>query len=373
MRGPGPWSNDVRKLQHCNSHWQFVRTRPALLRSIANNSLCCNVGIPAASWSKVRIVIQPLVTVILPCFNVAGTVAETIASVQRQTLQDFEIVAVDNNSSDATAAVLARLAAASDRMRVVRQSVQGLSAARNAGIRAAHGRYIAFVDADDLWDPDYLRRQVTNLAESDADVSYCRVRHIDAEGRPTGKVTRPKLRGLTAADLLLSNPCTSLVVVRREVFSRAGLFDEALRRVEDQEWLFRVLACGCKLAGIDAVLASYRMSPGGLSTDTEAMLGGHRRMLDLAEQVAPILVQKHRRVAQAAMLRYCARRSLDQGLTQAAWAYACRMFKAAPDLLVREPRSTLTVLLRIAAAGTRASYRHLRTKLHDRLSTQALR
>src|SRR5262249_55612375 len=104
-----------------------------------------------------------LFSVIIPCFNVVHTVEETVMSVRSQTLQDFEILAVDNKGTDRTVEVLWDIARAEPRLRIVRQSVQGLSAARNAGIREARGRYIAFLDGDDLWDPGYLAAHAANL------------------------------------------------------------------------------------------------------------------------------------------------------------------------------------------------------------------
>ena len=293
----------------------------------------------------------PLITIVMPCFNVAATVAETVESVRRQTLQDFELLAIDNNSTDATGAILESLARGFARMRVIRHPVQGLSAARNAGIRQARGRFVALVDADDVWDAGYLEAHMTNFAGPDIGVSYSRIRHVDWAGYPTGKSTRPKLAGLTAADLLISNPCTSLVVARREVFETAGLFDERLRRVEDQEWLFRVLITGCKLEGLDRVLASYRLSPGGLSANTGAMLESHGQMLEIAEAIAPSLVRRHRRVARATMLRYCSRRSMDHGDGAAARAYLLRMLREAPDLVLRQPQATLSVIVEILTPG----------------------
>ena len=106
-----------------------------------------------------------------------------------------------------------------------------------------------------------LPAHAANLADKSVGVSYARVRMITFEGRPTGEETRPKLEGLTAADLLRTNQCTALVVIRRDVFAAVGLFNESLRRVEDQEFLFRVTAAGWRLRGIDAVLVELSHQP----------------------------------------------------------------------------------------------------------------
>src|SRR5690349_24440198 len=104
------------------------------------------------------------VSVVMPAFNAEATIASAVASVRRQTRGDWELVVVDDGSADRTAA-LAEMAAALDRrIRVIRQRNQGVSAARNAGIEAATGRYLAFLDADDTWLPGKLQRQVSFMS-----------------------------------------------------------------------------------------------------------------------------------------------------------------------------------------------------------------
>lgn len=293
---------------------------------------------------------RPKVSVVIPCFNVAATISETVASVSAQRMSDFEIIAVDNNCTDNTVAVLTELSATEPRLRIIKESVQGLSAARNSGIRAARGEYIALLDGDDLWDADYLATHIANLSDAGVGISYARVRMIDMAGRPTGQVTRPKLVGLRAIDLLRSNPCTALIVARARVFDEVGLFDEDLRSVEDQEWLFRAACDDVNFAGIDQVLASYRITPGGLSADLDGMLRSHEKLLEAAARIAPDLVAKNRRLSRAAMLRYCARRAIEHGKNDdAARRYLFEMLKAAPEIMLREPLSTIkaiaTVLL----------------------------
>ncbi|MFT5510175.1 MAG: glycosyltransferase involved in cell wall biosynthesis [Hyphomicrobiaceae bacterium] len=93
---------------------------------------------------------MPLVSIIIPCFNTANTVANTVGSVSAQSMRDFEIIAIDNNCTDNTFQILTDLAEREPRLRIIKQPVQGISAARNGGISAARGEFIALLDSDDL-------------------------------------------------------------------------------------------------------------------------------------------------------------------------------------------------------------------------------
>lgn len=294
----------------------------------------------------------PLVSVIVPCYNAAATVSETLASVQAQGVSDFEIIAVDNNSTDGTLDVLRNIAFSEPRLKVVQQARQGISPTRNYGISLAQGQFIAFLDSDDLWDTDYLATHLATLADEGVSISYSRIRLIDMAGRPTGSITQPKLTGLQASDMLRSNPCAGvLFVVRASVFERVGVFDEELRSVEDQEWLFRAVTGGARMEGIGRPIASYRSSPDGLSADLETMLACHEQLLDRAEAMAPEVVRPQRRFAQAAMLGYCARRAIEHNKgVVAARTYLWRMVRRAPDLLVREPVASWKIVARVILA-----------------------
>ena len=293
---------------------------------------------------------RPKFSVIIPCYNVAGTIEETIASVSAQTLGDLEILAVDNNSTDRTAEVLADIACREPRLKVLREPRQGICPTRNAGIMKARGDFLAFLDGDDLFDPDYFALHEANFADGTVGVSYGRVRLVDRYGKPTGNVTHPPMSGLGPAELLRGNPCTSIVVARREALERVGPFNESLRRMEDQEWLFRAAHAGFLFRGIDRAIASYRIMPGSLSQNVAAMLEAHAQMLEAARRIAPDAVARHGRLSRGAMLRYCARRSIDHEAPLAeARRYLRQMLMTAPDLMIREPVPTAKTLLTVLA------------------------
>lgn len=133
---------------------------------------------------------MPKVSVVIPAFNALRYLPRTVDSALAQSFGDFEVLIVDDESTDGTADWVRTIA--DRRVRLLEQKNQGAAAARNAGIRQARGEYIAFLDADDLWEPAKLERQVACLdARPEVGVVYTWVRVIDQDGEPTGSLYRP--------------------------------------------------------------------------------------------------------------------------------------------------------------------------------------
>lgn len=186
----------------------------------------------------------PMVSVVIPAYNVGWCVGKAIDSVLAQHFGDHEIIVVNDGSSDDTAAVLT---AYGDAIRVIEQPNRGMSAARNTAIRAARGRYVAFLDADDWWLPDKLARQV-ELMEARPDLGFTSTaaRVVDARGeclnlwqcRHDGTNV---LETLFAENAAIAGGC-SAVMVRRPLLERTGLFDENLRGFEDPDLWIRLAA-----------------------------------------------------------------------------------------------------------------------------------
>src|SRR5690606_10598745 len=125
------------------------------------------------------------VSVIVPAFNAAGYIEDTCLSVLAQTYTALELIVVDDGSTDATANIVAAIAESDRRVRLLRQQNSGVANARNAGIAAASGEFVAPLDADDIWDPRKIERQVRRLQEAgdDAGLAYCWWVWIDTGGR----------------------------------------------------------------------------------------------------------------------------------------------------------------------------------------------
>lgn len=216
---------------------------------------------------------MPLVSVVIPAYNVEAYVAEALRSALRQTYPHREVIVVDDGSTDRTLAVIARTRAehGDPPLTVVRQPNRGLSAARNAGLRAARGELIAFLDGDDAWRDDKLARHVRVMtADPGVGVSFSESEYMTEDGRPTGDCisTRNLLPSLHA--MLRRNHFGngSTVVARRECFEQAGVFREDLKSCEDYEMWCRLLwATDFRAVGIASPLTLYRVRSGSLSFD----------------------------------------------------------------------------------------------------------
>ena len=181
------------------------------------------------------------VSVIIPVWNGARTAPRALASVFAQSYTDYEIVVVDDGSTDDTPAVLAGYG---DRIRVIRQANSGASAARNAGVRASSGEYLAFLDDDDEWMEDKLAQCVPVLDENPGCVLvYTRAVKVDLKGRPIGTLDG-QAEGSESPTMkeLLERPWNvvpSQFIVRRDVFERCGGFHVRLSGIEDRYFLLQ--------------------------------------------------------------------------------------------------------------------------------------
>jgi glycosyltransferase involved in cell wall biosynthesis len=295
----------------------------------------------------------PEVSIIIPARNAERTLLETLESVQSQTFKNWECIVVDDGSTDATASIVKDIALSDRRIVSVSGTLRGVSAARNAGVNAARGPIIAFLDADDLWVENKLEIHLKHLQERPAvGISFARVSFVDELGRSTGVVSGRNWEHVEASRLLYENPaCTaSTLVIRREIFLRAGGFDESMRFSEDLELMVRIrLTTGALVEGLNDVLTCYRASPEGASADLNAMQQGWEALILRVEAYAPNLIAGHVRCARATHLRYLSRRALRLGLpaTDGLKLFAEAMRNSTAELLRQPYRTfgTLAVLL----------------------------
>lgn len=304
-------------------------------------------------------------SIIVPAFNVAQTMSQTLNALLAQTHPSFEVIIVDDGSTDETTRI-ANEFARDPRVRLIRQANRGLAGARNTGINAAQGDFIGFCDADDIWMPEKLARHVAHLQTNPhVGVSYSGSALMDDGGRLTGQAQRPKLRDVSALDVFKRNPIGngSAVVIRRSTLNeiaycpvqdpqRSWYFDETFRQSEDIEcWMRIALQTKWVFEGIPGLLTHYRINSGGLSAATDRQLEAWERMVRKLTPLNTAFFEVNTPVARAYQLRYLSRRAISDldGARAVSLSRAWRAQSYVP--LVEEPIKSLVTLSAAKALG----------------------
>jgi len=202
------------------------------------------------------------VSVIIPAYNVDGLLQQAYASVSAQTIPVAQIVVIDDGSVDGTGQWLRDIAQKDARLCVLKSDRLGPSGARNAGLKAASHALIAFLDADDLWPPYKIERQMERLQAVD---------HPDVASGLIQRFRTPEPGNPASGDQtedVTVHVNLGACLFRRSVFDIIGDFDESLRYCEDVDLMFRVREAGLKLAIMPEVMLYYRMRPGSLTQTT---------------------------------------------------------------------------------------------------------
>jgi glycosyltransferase involved in cell wall biosynthesis len=212
----------------------------------------------------------PSISVIIPAYNVAPYIAETLDSVFSQTFKNFEVIVVNDGSPD-TNELDQALAPYLKRIRYFQQQNRGAGAARNRGVQEALGEFVAFLDGDDLWMPDYLEKQIGFLRAGGYDLAYADAL-LFGDSPLAGKTYMdgaPSHGPVTFVSLVRGecNVLTSGVIARRSALIEAGLFDERLRKAQDFELWTRLARRGARLGYQRKVLLHYRFRENSLSGD----------------------------------------------------------------------------------------------------------
>lgn len=285
---------------------------------------------------------------------------DTIISALNQTHRNLEVIVVDDGSTDQTGRVASSLAASDSRVRYICKENGGVASARNRGIAEARGDFIATLDADDLWYPTKLARQLERFEESGPQTAlvYAWCCWIDDFGNVTGYAPPTQLEGGILPEMCLGNVVISgsNALIRREALILAGGFDESLRSKGAQgceDWkLYLQIARRHSIAMVPEYLIGYRVSPGSMSDDFEQMMRS-RRMVE-AEFVAdhPELMIQFAR-GEAVLARSLALRAIDRG-----------QFRQAMELLTNQSQgrlvASLASLIWLLSGATRRTLRWLK-------------
>ena len=300
-----------------------------------------------------------LVSVIIPIYNVEAYIAQAVQSVLNQTYPHFELLIIDDGSPDQSVSICQQFS--DSRIKIISQKNRGLAGARNTGIRESQGEYIAFLDGDDLWQPNKLAEHIKHLKNSpQVGVSFSRSALIDQTGKPLHTYLMPKLSNITIPYLLRENPVGngSAAVVRKAIFDEIAIsnyennvlvkayFDEQFRRAEDIElWLRIAIQTDWKIEGIPEALTLYRVNSSGLSADFCKHLETWEQVLEKTCSYAPKEITAWGNMSRAYKLRYAARNGIRHHSGKAAVEFMHRALATYPKILSEEPRRTLSTLI----------------------------
>ncbi|WP_068815895.1 glycosyltransferase family 2 protein [Phormidesmis priestleyi] len=250
---------------------------------------------------------MPVISVIVPAYNTERTILETIASLQLQTFSDFELIVINDGSTDRT---LERLNTVRDaRLNVFSYENAGVSIARNRGLQHATGNFITFIDADDLWTPDKLECQFAALTQCpQAGVAYSRTCFMDEQGKTfhVDNLTLPE--GDVYAKLLTKNFLLSPgsnPLIRRHALESVNGFDPSLTHGEDWDLYLR-LAARWEFVAVNKPQVFYRQSATSASSQVEVMEQNSLKVIEKSFQAAPSFLKPLKKQSLANLYQFLA-------------------------------------------------------------------
>ncbi len=318
---------------------------------------------------------MPLASIVVPAFNAAATLSQTLQSLQAQTHPDYEIIVVDDGSQDTTPLIALEAARNDPRIHVIRQANRGLAGARNSGIAAAKGAFIGFCDAGDIWAPEKLATHVRHLLASPfVGISFSGSEFIDKQGTPLGASEKPRLTDIDVRHVFLRNPIgnASAAVARRAALQdiawhprfetqRAWVFDETFTQSEDIEcWMRLMLTTHWTIEGVAGTLVRHRVHENDPPAAAERKLASWERMVTRLSHHNHAFFAKHTPAARAFWYRSLARRAVLNRDPKLARGLIGKSLRASLAPLVAEPLSTMATLAGAVTMPT-AKVRGIRT------------
>lgn len=214
---------------------------------------------------------MPLISVIMPCYNAAAYLQEAVASVFKQSFKDIELIVIDDGSTDQSLQLLSALQSQHPQLTVLQQSNTGPYPARNRGLEAARGQYIAFLDADDYWADDCLEKLYTELRSSGADLSYCGWQNIMEAGDNSPPYVPPAYEKEDMFQHFLKGCPWPIhaALVKRTLIEQAGGFSTRCFSSMDYDFWLRLAAISQRIIRVPEVLAFYRWHDQGQISATK--------------------------------------------------------------------------------------------------------
>ncbi len=309
----------------------------------------------------------PLCTIVIPAYNAGVWIERTLQSVAQQTYPSLEVLVVDDGSADNTRILAEAMAAVDHRFRVLNIPNGGVANARNLGIREAHGEFVAFLDADDLWHPEKIALQMAAMEQLVDGVppgaSYALMRSIDMEDRVTGTGNMLGSSGFMLARHLYFKPVGngSSVLVRRGVALELGGYDPAwaargIGGCEDLDFELKV-AAKYPIVCVPQLLIGYRKSPGNMSSNQLKMARGYLGVVERHLKANPQVPEWVTPLVYASTLGWTLRLLIHGRHWLEALRHLARMFSYQPGRAVR------SLLERLFHSELRRAIRFLRRKI----------
>lgn len=294
---------------------------------------------------------RPRFSVIVPAYNVERFIAATLQSVIDQTLPDWELIVVDDGSTDGTAEIIADFAAREPRITALAQTNAGCSSASNTAISAASGEFVCILGADDLYRPDYLATQARFINDNPGyDIYSCNARKLFPDGSTTPYFTDARHAGVISfqlQDWFESCPIFGLAIFRRDMALRLGGYRVDLHNAEDYDFWLRAMASGARHRHNPAELAFYRRHGGNKSGNQVAAARALVRILEDLERTASLTPEAAAHLARVLHRRRAAvsRREIEARMLQGDFAHARAAFWRARDGFASRARFALALLV----------------------------
>jgi glycosyltransferase involved in cell wall biosynthesis len=284
---------------------------------------------------------QALVSVIVPAFNAAAYIRQTFNSILAQTYREFEVIVVDDGSWDPTAKIVEEFVARDPRFQLVRQGNEGVGAARNTAIRKAHGKYVAPLDADDLWGPKKLEKQVACIEQSGTATGlvYCSSTLIDEQGNLLHSGETKTLEGRLRHALVLKNLLgnASVPLFRTSALEKVGLYltreEQGGQGCEDWDLALRV-AENFDIRVVPEHLVEYRQCASAMSVNVGSMDASFATVMRRARQRNRDLPPAAFRWSAGYFYQYIAERCYETHHYPSCIRYLTRAIGANPVLLL---------------------------------------
>lgn len=311
----------------------------------------------------------PIVSVIIAAFNARRWIGLSIASAQSQTLREIEIIVVDDGSTDDTAELVRGMAESDPRIRLIQQSNAGVGEARNTGIRCSRGKYIAPLDADDVWGPKKLERQVRRMKERGERTAlvYCWHQWIDEDGAELGYKSSSTIEGDARSAIIFRNFIgnASVPLFRAHAIEQVGPYltrDEQAGAQGCEDWDLSIrIAERWEVGFVDEVLVGYRQSDACMSSQVPSMAISYQVVMDQARSRNHDLPASLFRWAEGHFQSYLVSKSYDACDYRSCIRSAMRAISSDPLLILNHRLYELTTksLIWLATGKRKAPLRRM--------------